>query len=173
MDPTDVLRAVAVAARAHAGQVRKDGRTPYISHVVRVCLVVRNVFGFDDPEMLQTALLHDTIEDTTTDFDEIAEEFSPQVAAWVAALTKDKRLADDDREAAYLIMLRSSPWQVQVCKLADVYDNLLDSANLDAAKRTKTHRRVRQYLDGFAGLDHPEVVRCRAIVEELARSAGA
>ena len=47
--------------------MRKDRATPYVSHVFRVCLVVRDVFGFDDSRMLITALLHDTIEDTTTD----------------------------------------------------------------------------------------------------------
>jgi (p)ppGpp synthase/HD superfamily hydrolase len=167
MDQHAVLRAVAFAARVHQGQKRKDGKTPYVSHVVRVCLVVRNVFGFDGPAMLQTALLHDTIEDTTTDFDDIAEEFSPEIAGWVAALTKDKRLADDDREAAYLAALKAAPWQVHICKLADVYDNLLDSAHLDAAQKAKSRKRARHYLDGFRDLTHPEVVRCRELVEKL------
>jgi (p)ppGpp synthase/HD superfamily hydrolase len=167
MDHHAVLRAVAFAARVHQGQLRKDGKTPYVSHVVRVCLVVRNVFGFDDPAMLQTALLHDAIEDTTTDFDDLAEQFSPEIAAWVAALTKDKRLADDDREAAYLSVLKSAPWQVQICKLADIYDNLLDSAQLDAKRRAAARKRARSYLDGFRDLTHKEVVRCRSLVETM------
>ena len=161
----DVLRAIAFAARAHAGQLRKDGKTPYVSHVVRVSFVVRNIFGIDDPQILQAALLHDTIEDTTTDFDDIAAAFSPEVASWVAALTKDKRLADEAREAAYLDALVRAPWQVHVCKLADVYDNLLDSQHLDAAKRTKTRARARFYLAGLAASRHEHVVRCRNIVE--------
>lgn len=170
MDQHDVLRAVAFAARAHAGQLRKDGKTPYVSHVVRVAFVVRNIFGFDDPAILQTALLHDAIEDTTTDFDDLAGEFSAEIATWVSALTKDKRLADADREMAYLDGLRNASWQVQVCKLADMYDNLLDSQHLDPARKAKSHKRVRQYLEGFADLSHPEVIRCRALVENLAAS---
>src|SRR5438105_14996767 len=58
-----LLEAAAFAARAHDGQKRKDKETPYVSHVFRVCLVVREVFGFTDLSMLMTALLHDTIED--------------------------------------------------------------------------------------------------------------
>ncbi|MEI7684667.1 MAG: HD domain-containing protein [Planctomycetota bacterium] len=170
MQHHDVLRAVAFAARVHAGQLRKDGKTPYVSHVVRVCMIVRNVFGFDDPRMLQTALLHDTIEDTTTDFDDIAEAFSTEVAAWTAALTKDKRLGEAAREAAYLQALLGAPWQVHVCKLADIYDNLLDSQHLDAAKQAKTRERAHAYLEGFRGLTHAEVVRCRNIVDALAAS---
>ena len=104
----------------------KDGKTPYVSHVVRVCCIVRNVFGFDDPAMLQTALVYDTVEDTTTDFDDLAKEFSTAVAGWVAALTKDKRLADDDRESAYLSVLKacrgtgksaSSPTFTTICSI--------------------------------------------------------
>src|SRR6266481_8104671 len=91
-----VLDAVAFAARAHQGQLRKDKQTPYVSHVFRVCLILRDLFGFDDPRMLCAALLHDTVEDTTTDFDDLTEKLSPEVAHWVALLTKDKRLPDGE-----------------------------------------------------------------------------
>src|SRR5437764_12419113 len=118
-DYRKLLEAASFAARAHHGQLRKDKVTPYASHAFRVCLVVRDLFGFDDPRMLMTALLHDTIEDTTTDFDDLAERYGAEVAAWVAILTKDKRLQEDERERAYLEQLKKAPWQVQVCKLAD------------------------------------------------------
>jgi guanosine-3',5'-bis(diphosphate) 3'-pyrophosphohydrolase len=171
-DFRSLLAAVGFAARAHDGQLRKDGKTPYFAHVVRVALIVRQKFGFDDPEMLQTALLHDTIEDTTTDFDDVAEAFSPKVASWAAALSKDKRLADEPREKAYVLALRSAPWQVQVCKLADVYDNALDSAHLDAERQVKTRRRMRMYLTALSDIEHPEVQRCWKIVDEQVASLG-
>src|ERR1700681_1625012 len=100
-DSHALLEAVSFAARAHRGQERKDGRTPYASHPFRVCLVVRDVFGFDDPRMLITALLHDTIEDTTTDYDDLEERYGAEIATWVAYLTKDKRLPDEERERVY------------------------------------------------------------------------
>src|SRR5438093_1326783 len=103
-DPTSyhpVLNAIAFAARAHHGHMRKDEKTPYVSHVFRVAAIVRNVFGFDDPRMLATAVLHDTIEDTKTDYDDLVEEFGTPIADWVAALTKNKSLPHDEREAAY------------------------------------------------------------------------
>src|SRR6478735_6818382 len=100
-DPNDIVfQAAAFAARKHEHQKRKDGKTPYFSHPVRVCLVVRQVFGFDDPRMLAAALLHDTIEDTTTDYDDIVERFGPDVARWVAAVSKDSRMPFDEREEA-------------------------------------------------------------------------
>jgi guanosine-3',5'-bis(diphosphate) 3'-pyrophosphohydrolase len=171
-DLRSLLAAVSFAARAHDGQKRKDGRTPYVAHVVRVALIVRQAFGFDDPEMLEAALLHDTIEDTTTDFDDVAEHFSPTVASWAAALSKDKRLADEPRERAYVATLRSAPWQVQICKLADIYDNAVDSVHLDAPKKAKTRSRVRMYLTALSDIDHVEVKRCWKIVDELVTSLG-
>ena len=85
-------RAASFAARAHDGQLRKDGRTPYVSHPFRVAMTVRHIFGIDDEVALCVALLHDTIEDTTTDYDDLSREFGPEVAEAVACLTKDKRL---------------------------------------------------------------------------------
>jgi guanosine-3',5'-bis(diphosphate) 3'-pyrophosphohydrolase len=142
-----VFDAAAFAARAHRHQLRKDQETPYVSHVFRVCLVVRQVFGFDDSTMLATALLHDTIEDTATDCDDIVERFGPVVAGWVATLTKDMRLPHEEREAAYIAALASAPWQVKVCKLADVYDNLSDCAHFRPAGRRRTCQKSRTYLD--------------------------
>src|SRR5262249_14114656 len=144
-----VFDAAAFAARAHRHQLRKDRDTPYVSHVFRVCLVVRHVFGFDDPRMLAAALLHDTIEDTSTDCDDIIERFGPEVATWVAALTKDMRLPHDEREAAYLRVLETADWPVKVCKLADLYDNLADSASLSPNGRKGTVRKSRRYLEAI------------------------
>src|SRR5207244_12460807 len=101
--------------------------TPYASHVFRVCLIVRQVFGVDDASVLTAAALHDTIEDTTTDYDELKEEFGAEVAGWVADLSKDKRLPDAEREKAYETPLAKASRQVKVAKLAHVFDNLMES----------------------------------------------
>lgn len=151
-----LLDAIAFAARAHRSQLRKDGQTPYVSHVFRVCLVVRHVFGVDDPRVLTAAVLHDTIEDTTTDYDDLREQFGDDVAAWVAALSKDKRRRDNEREREYMSELGRSPWQVQVCKLADIFDNLLDSGHFPAEKRKKTFQRSRAYLQALESSLQPE-----------------
>lgn len=166
-----LLEAASFAARAHRGQMRKDGLTPYIGHPFRVCLVARHVFGFDDPRLLSAALLHDTIEDTTTDFDEIEEHFGAEIAGWVALLTKDKRLADDRREHDYLDRLRDAPWQVQACKLADIYDNLLDSRHLPEERRPHSRRRAEQYMAVLQKASAPELARPIQLVQELLRAS--
>ncbi len=141
-----LLEAISFAARAHQGQLRKDERTPYASHVFRVCLIVRQVFGVDDASVLTAAVLHDTIEDTTTDFDDIAKEFGPEIAVWVSALSKDKRLPEDPREKAYEAQLAQAPWQVKICKLADIYDNLTDAIHMPQEKQARSKRNAHRYL---------------------------
>jgi (p)ppGpp synthase/HD superfamily hydrolase len=170
-----LLAAAGFAARAHRQQLRKDGETPYIAHPFRVCLIVRHVFGIADPEMLTAALLHDTVEDTTTDRDDLIERFGPKVAGWVAALSKDKRLADEEREAAYIQTLKNSPDEVKICKLADLFDNLLDSGHLSDKQRKRTLKRSTAYLDALAS-QLPESARAayetvRKLHEEMHKKA--
>src|SRR5579871_3136851 len=95
------LAAIAFAAQAHQHQMRKDQKTPYVSHPFRVSMIVRHVFGINDDDTLAAAVLHDTIEDTPKDYDDIFERFGSTVADYVAALTKDMRLPDEIREDRY------------------------------------------------------------------------
>src|SRR3954454_7402176 len=125
-----LLEAAGFAARAHRNQLRTIRQTPYAAHPFRVCLIVRHVFGIDDPEVLTVALLHDTIEDTTTNFDDLEERFGARVAGWVAHLSKDTRLPDEERDAAYMGTLAAAEPAVKVVKLADILDNLTDSRHL-------------------------------------------
>ena len=127
MKTTDkLLTAISFSASAHRGQFRKDGETPYHAHPMRVATIVAG-WGVDDEATLIAALLHDTIEDTTTDFDDIAELFGEDAAQITAALTKDSRLPYKEREDAYYATLAKADWRVRVVKMADGYDNLLDS----------------------------------------------
>jgi (p)ppGpp synthase/HD superfamily hydrolase len=164
-------QAVAFAARAHHGQLRKDGRTPYVSHPLRVGLVVSHVFGFHDAELLTAAVLHDAIEDTTTDYDDIIAAFGTNVAEWVRVLSKDKRLPEDLREKEYVRGLAGAGWQVQVIKLADIYDNLCDLGQLPPERRLQSLNRVRFYLDHMQVAIKTEAKPAFAVVTELLRAA--
>jgi guanosine-3',5'-bis(diphosphate) 3'-pyrophosphohydrolase len=166
-DLRSLLDAVAFAARAHRHQIRKDKQTPYVSHVFRVCLTVRHFFGIADADVLTAAVLHDTIEDTTTDFDDVAEHFSPKVAGWVRDLSKDKRLPDAEREQQYKAVLTAAPWQVQVCKLADIHDNLTDSVHTPPEMQARTRRRSHEYLEALRSGLKPEARAAFEIVTRL------
>jgi guanosine-3',5'-bis(diphosphate) 3'-pyrophosphohydrolase len=153
-----MLQAISFAARKHVGQVRKDGRTPYIAHPTRVLAVLATVFEVRDPEILAAAALHDTIEDTTTDWDELKEAFGERVANIVSQLSKDKRLEESEREHCYYETLKKADVEVRLCKLADLYDNLVDAATLQAKQRSRTLEKAQYALDLFAP-DFPEDYR--------------
>lgn len=164
--------ACAFAARAHTGQLRKDRATPYFSHAARVALTLRHTFACADPVALAAALLHDTIEDTTTDYDDLDESFGPEVAAIVAALTKNMILPERDREPEYDARLVKADWRARLIKLADAYDNLADLGSSadsapDRAERhlAKCHRAIE--LAKADAHSHPETARA---IEILSRA---
>jgi (p)ppGpp synthase/HD superfamily hydrolase len=161
--------AAAFAARAHRHQVRKDKQTPYFSHPVRVALTITTIFDIHDEEILAAALLHDTIEDTSVDYDDIHKIFGKNVADYVAALTKDMRLIEPKREISYDRQLANGPWQSRLIKLADVYDNLLDPAKTASVdKMLKKARRAIKLAERDKRLAKP-----RAIVARLVKSISA
>lgn len=154
-------RAAAFAARAHAHQRRRDGQTPYFSHCARVAIVVTSVFGCDDELAITAAFLHDTIEDTATDYDDIERNFGRGVADCVAALTKNMILPEPAREKDYAKRLKAADWRARLIKLADSYDNLLDAEGTQ--KITKATRTCRKSLAIASSGRSPNATLKRAI----------
>lgn len=127
-----VCRAAAMAAQSHEGQVRKTG-TPYFQHPARVATLLASAGG--DDALIAAGYLHDVIEDSPRDYDDILEACGEDVADWVALMSKDMRLREDIREPAYVKQLAEGPWQARAIKLADQIDNwqdgLWDTATLE------------------------------------------
>ena len=119
-----VIEAASMAADLHGVQARKDG-TPYFQHPARVATLLARA-GADD-ELIAAGFLHDVIEDTPADYDDILEKFGAAVADWVAAMSKDHRMREDLREPAYKQQLLEGPWQGRAIKLADQIDNFSSS----------------------------------------------
>jgi guanosine-3',5'-bis(diphosphate) 3'-pyrophosphohydrolase len=161
-------KAASFAAKAHRHQTRKDGQTPYFAHPCRVALTASHVFQMDDPVLLAAALLHDTIEDGATDYDDLLREFGPEVAELVGALTKDKRLPEDAREREFHAALVRAPWKARLIKLADAYDNLADAAT--PAMATKARAKAVHALE-LAHSPEPELQRAAVALRELLASA--
>ncbi len=157
--------AAAFAARAHRNQIRRDERTPYISHPVRVALTVALKFGCMDETVIAAALLHDVLEDTTADYDDLLSRFGKEVADLVADLSKDGRKIEAVRERAYDEQLRRAPPAARLIKLADVYDNLADAT--DEASRRKLVERAERAIR-LAGSDpdlQPAAEALQALVD--------
>ena len=92
-DVVSLMQALDFAARKHRDQRRKGAAAePYINHLAEVALLVAEATRGRDRLAVLGALLHDTIEDTTTTTKELETKFGAKVAALVAEVTDDKRL---------------------------------------------------------------------------------
>ncbi len=163
--------AAAMAARVHRKQTRKDPKeTPYFSHPARVALTVAAKFGCTDETVLAAAFLHDVLEDTRVDYDDLLRKFDKEIADTVAALSKDSRLVEPERERKYDEELSNANWKTKLIKLADVYDNLAD-ANEDEIRLKMLGKAERALA---LAKKHPELEKAsalvRALVEETKRN---
>ncbi|MBK7932000.1 MAG: bifunctional (p)ppGpp synthetase/guanosine-3',5'-bis(diphosphate) 3'-pyrophosphohydrolase [Acidobacteria bacterium] len=122
------LNACKFAAEAHNGQLVPGTDLPYLVHLSLVSMEVIAAIGTDDRYeadlAMQCAWLHDTIEDTKTSYDDIADNFGAEVARGVQALTKDKRLTKTDQMPDSLKWIKTQPKEVWVVKMADRITNL-------------------------------------------------
>lgn len=120
-----ILKAAVFAADKHRGQVRKGAEgAPYIQHPIAVALALAEEGGVTDPELIAAGLLHDTIEDTPTVHDDLAESFGDRVAGLVAELTDDKRLPKQVRKQRQVEHARHLTPGARQVKLADKLCNL-------------------------------------------------
>jgi (p)ppGpp synthase/HD superfamily hydrolase len=126
------------ASRAHKGQLRKDRKTPYITHPARVAGLV-GMFNGSHVAII-AAWLHDVYEDCSPEWilktDELIAEFPlpaderEEIAAIVDAMTKKNTISGKDaRLSDSLDRILKAPPEATLVKLCDRIDNLLDSAD--------------------------------------------
>ncbi|MFQ6752614.1 MAG: HD domain-containing protein [Clostridia bacterium] len=135
--------ALEFATKKHHGQMRKDGVTPYIVHPVGVADLVAE-FAQDNEyldTMLVAALLHDTLEDTDTTYEEIYETFGDSVADIVDELTSDKEACKRIGKGKYLkIKMQNMSEEALTIKIADRLYNMRDVACMKPEK-------IQQFID--------------------------
>ncbi|KAM9766037.1 guanosine-3',5'-bis(diphosphate) 3'-pyrophosphohydrolase MESH1 [Menidia menidia] len=126
-EATLLLETVNFAAEKHRNQRRKDPEgTPYINHPIGVARILSHEGGVSDVEVLQAALLHDTVEDTDTSPAELEARFGPVVARIVQEVTDDKGLAKAERKRMQVERAARCSRQAKLVKLADKLYNLRD-----------------------------------------------
>lgn len=124
-----VLRALHFAADKHRYQKRKDRESsPYINHPIGLVSILCHEGGVIDAEVLSTALLHDTVEDTETSLAEIEREFGRTICALVEELSDDKTLPRDRRKQLQIEHATHLSVKARHVKLADKISNLRDLA---------------------------------------------
>ena len=122
-----VRAAFETAVDCHSGQLRRDG-SPYVTHTVAAAVIAVEM-GLDEDSIV-SALLHDALEDTSMQYDEISKQFGPSVAAIVDGVTKLTRVNFTSREEAQMenmrkmLMAMSEDIRVILIKLADRLHNM-------------------------------------------------
>src|SRR5262245_26301944 len=157
-----LLKALAFAAHKHRDQRRKDpAASPYINHPIALADVLVNEGGVDDVEVLCAALLHDTVEDTATTPEELAEAFGPRIAGIVAEVTDDPKLPKAERKRLQVERAAVLSPQAKLVKLADKICNLRDvaqrpPASWDLARRREYFDWAKEVIDRLRGV-HPQL----------------
>ncbi|NP_001187852.1 guanosine-3',5'-bis(diphosphate) 3'-pyrophosphohydrolase MESH1 [Ictalurus punctatus] len=122
-----LLETINFAAEKHRNQRRKDpDATPYINHPIGVARILSHEGGVTDIEVLQAAVLHDTVEDTDTTFEELEAMFGNKVAKIVQEVTDDKTLPKQERKLQQVEHALHCSHQAKLVKLADKLYNLRD-----------------------------------------------
>lgn len=122
--------AISFAAIKHKDQRRKGANAePYINHplaVAKLLTVVANVYDID---ILQAAILHDTIEDTETTREELFMKFGKEVTEYVIEMTDDKSLPKAERKRLQIVNAPHKSKGAKLIKLCDKICNVTDIMN--------------------------------------------
>ncbi len=145
-----VVKAYQYGARAHDGQTRKSGE-PYIQHPVAVAQILAGMRM--DGDTIAAAILHDVIEDTEAEVEELADQFGAEVAALVDGVSKLDQIHFTSRAEAQSASFRKmmlamiEDIRVIMVKLADRLHNM---KTLDAMPRHKQRRIASETLEIYA-----------------------
>ena len=135
-----IRAAFEVADLAHSGQRRKAG-TPYVTHVVAAAQICAEM-GLDEDSIV-AALLHDTIEDTSLTYADIARQFGTEVADIVEGVTKLTRVQFTSREDEQkenlrkMLMAMAKDIRVILIKIADRLHNMRTMEYMAAHKQVE------------------------------------
>ena len=138
-------RAADFAARRHIAQRRKgDAAEPYINHLTEVAALLAEATDGADPVLVMGGLLHDTLEDTETTYEELAGMFGAEVASLVAEVTDDKSLRKEERKRLQIDKTPGKSRRAKLLKLADKASNL--RSLVSSPPKGWTEERLRDYV---------------------------
>jgi len=126
-----LFKAFHFSADRHRNQRRKDNaHSPYINHPIEVAQLLWDVGAVRDVNVLVAAILHDTIEDTSTHPDEILDSFGGEVLSLVLEVTDDKSLSKADRKRLQIETSGHKSYGAKLIKLADKSCNVRNLINM-------------------------------------------
>jgi guanosine-3',5'-bis(diphosphate) 3'-pyrophosphohydrolase len=168
-DLAPLEKAFRFARRWHEGQMRVSGE-PYMIHPVRVAHILADMRM--DLVSMQTGLLHDVVEDTSVELDEIRKQFGEEVARCVDGVTKLSKLdfySAEERQAESfrkMLLAMVEDIRVMMVKLADRLHNMRTLGYLNPERR---ERIARETIEIYAPIAHRlGMGKVRGELEDLA-----
>jgi guanosine-3',5'-bis(diphosphate) 3'-pyrophosphohydrolase len=149
-----IHRAFTFAEKAHRGQLRKSGEE-FINHPWAVASICARLHL--DEQTIAAALLHDVVEDTDVELDEIRTEFGNEIAQLVDGVTKLTRIQFQSREQAEtenyrkMIVAMAQDVRVILIKLADRLHNMRTIEHVGRQPQLQT---AKETLEVYAPLAH-------------------
>ena len=140
--------------KMHEGQYRQSGE-PYFTHPVAVAHVLAEQ-RLDDATII-TALLHDTIEDTKSTYQDVEKHFGRDVAELVDGVTKLTNLqlsstaAKQAENFRKLFMAMSKDLRVILVKIADRLHNMRTIRHMRPEKQAQKSRETMDIYAPLAG----------------------
>ncbi len=147
-----IKRAYEFAKDKHKDQLRRSGE-PYIIHPIQVAYIL-STLGLDHSTIC-AALLHDVIEDTDVTLEDIAKEFSPEIAEMVDGVTKLSKLnytSEQEQQVENyrkMFLAMGKDIRVILIKLADRLHNM---RTLKYLTRDRQIANARETMDLYAPL---------------------
>lgn len=127
-----IEEALIFAGEKHKGQIRKGSNEPYICHPIEVMMITARMTN--DNEVIEAAVLHDTLEDTDTKEEEIRDRFGDRVLELVMSESEDKRSGINKtetwkvRKQETILHIKTAPRDSKLILLADKLSNLRATA---------------------------------------------
>ena len=136
-----VIDALRLSQEAHSNQLRKSG-DPFITHPLEVAKILTSIKL--DADSIIAGLLHDTLEDTNLDIEEINKKFGNEIVELVEGLTKINKYSLKVKNQKFgenykkLILATTKDLRVILVKLADRLHNMRTIQFIkDENKKTK------------------------------------
>lgn len=152
-DLSRIEAAYQLSSFKHAGQTRKSG-APYITHPLAVAYILSELSA--GPNTLIAAILHDTLEDTLTTYDDIKNQFGEEVAQLVDGVTKigkisfNQEISQADNHQKMLLAM-GKDIRVVLIKIADRLHNMRTIHYQSSEKQLKI---ANETLEIYAPLAH-------------------
>lgn len=150
-----IVNAAKLAHKWHRGQFRKYTKRPYVEHPGRVASRVL-IHSAGTADMVAAAWLHDVLEDTKCPASTIARECGLGVLELVEGLTNPSKGMVANRETRKKVdreHLAKQGVAVQIIKLADRLDNLLDMEGSEDDFKTTYAQESRLLVTAIGGAD--------------------